>query len=61
MRNKRILKGFIVLIIGLIILSGTLIINDYIESDLLCFIIMILSLILEIYGLKIIIEEKRYK
>ena len=58
MRNRKKLKGFIIIAIGLIGLVTTLIVNNSVENDLICIILMTLFLLIEIYGLSNIIRDK---
>ena len=58
MKNKKYLKGLLIIGIGLIGLISTFIINISIEHDLLCIFIMLLFLIIEIYGLSNILKDK---
>ncbi len=58
MKNKKIFKNLIIIGIGLIGLVSTLLINNSVENDLLCILIMALFLALEIYGLSNIIKDK---
>ena len=55
MKNKNLL----VICIGLLGLIISLVINYYIENDLLCIFLMIVFLLIEIYGLSNIIKDKR--
>ena len=56
--NNKNLKGLIIIGIGLIGLITALLVNNTIENDFLCIIIMLLFLILELFGLFNIIKNK---
>jgi len=56
--KKEKIKNISLLIIGLIGLVTTLIINNLVENDILCIIIMLLFLSLEIFALFNIIKDK---
>lgn len=58
MKNKKNLKGLLIIGIGLIGLITTLIVNNTIENDLLCIILMFAFLLLELHGLSSIIKNK---
>lgn len=58
MKNKKNIKGLIIVGIGVIGLITTLIVNNRIENDLICIILMALFLVVEIFGLKSIIKNK---
>ena len=58
MKNRKHLKGLLIISIGLIGLISTFIINISIEHDSLCIFIMLLFLIIEIYGLSNILKDK---
>lgn len=54
-KNK---KGIITLIIGAIALVCSLLVNRYLEiDDVFCVIVMIISLVIEVYGLFQIIKD----
>ena len=54
-KNK---KGIITLIIGTIALVCSLLVNRYLEiDDVFCVILMIISLVIEVYGLFQIIKD----
>ena len=51
-------KGLVTLIIGAICLVVSLLINHYVDiDDIFCVILMVFSLIIEVYGLFIIIKD----
>ena len=58
MKNKKYLKGLLIIIIGLIGLITTFVININVDNDLLCISIMLLFLLIEIYGLSSILKDK---
>lgn len=58
MKNRKNLKGLLIISIGLIGLVTTLIVNNTMENDLLCIILMLAFLLIEIYGLSYIIKNK---
>ena len=58
MKDRKNLKGLLFLALGLIGLITTLIVNNSVENDLLCIILMFIFLVLEIYGLSRIIKNK---
>lgn len=58
MKDKKILKNFAIILLGLIGLITTLIVNSTVENDLLCILLMGLFLIIEFFGLFQIIKDK---
>lgn len=59
--KRKITKGLIYIFIGLICLLLTLLINKYIDiSDVFTIILMIISLLIELFGLILIIKDKNY-
>ena len=58
MKDKKILKNFSIILLGLIGLITTLIVNNTVENDLLCILLMGLFLIIEFFGLFQIIKDK---
>jgi hypothetical protein len=57
-KRKKSIKGIIVLIIGAICLLVSLFINHYVDiDDVFCVVLMTFSLVIEIYGLYIIIKD----
>lgn len=58
MKDKKILKNLAIISIGLIGLITTLIVNNTVENDLLCILLMSLFLVIEIFGLLQIIRDK---
>ena len=58
MKDKKILKNFAIILLGLIGLITTLIVNNTVENDLLCILLMGLFLIIEFFGLFQIIKDK---
>lgn len=54
-------KGLIYIFIGLLSLILTLLVNRYIEiNDIYIIILMVISLLIEIFGLIILIKDKKY-
>jgi len=56
MKNRKNIKSFIFIGIGLIGIIITLIVNNHIENDLICLFLMGLFLIVELYGFKNIMK-----
>lgn len=54
-------KGLIYIFIGLLSLILTLLVNRYIDiNDIYIIILMVISLLIEIFGLIILIKDKKY-
>lgn len=56
--KKRNLKALMLIFFSLICIISTLIINDTIENDLICLILMTIFVGIEIHGLSILIKNK---
>ena len=57
-KSKKSKKGFFILLLGVFFLIITLLINRYVDiDDVFCVILMTFSLIIEVYGLFIIIKD----
>lgn len=59
--KRKIPKGLIIICEGLVALLITLLINRYVDiKDIYIIILMCISLLIEIYGLILIIKDKNY-
>lgn len=58
MKNKNNIKGLITVGIGLVGLITTLLANTQMENDFICIILMVIFLMVEIFGLRLIIKNK---
>lgn len=59
--KRKIPKGLIIICEGLVALLVTLLINRYIDiKDIYIIVLMCISLLIEIYGLIILIKDKNY-
>lgn len=59
--KRKLSKGLIIIFLGLLSLLLTLLVNRYIDiNDIYIIILMFISLLIEIYGLIILIKEKKY-
>lgn len=58
MKNKKNLKGLIIVGVGLVGLLITLLANSRMENDFICILLMALFLIVEIFGLRSIVKNK---
>lgn len=59
--KRKITKGLIYIFIGLLTLILSILVNKYVDiSDIYIIIMMFISLLIEIFGLILIIKDKNY-
>ena len=58
MKNKNNIRGLITVGVGLVGLITTLLANSQMENDFICILLMLVFLVVEIFGLRVIVKNK---